>query len=147
MPDALCVEAGRYARLLLISGPNPRLEPGSVVVAEVAGITDDELAEYVALQERFGDLLREGTVDVDGAALDGIAGPATDELRVVLATPGFPAGGLARHLDSWRRSGFVSIPGSDRNAFDRWFELEQRSSADFQTIVVEQPNAPDDRRC
>jgi hypothetical protein len=145
--ESRCVEAGRYARLLLISGPNPRLEPGSVVVAEVAGITDDELAEYVALQERFGDLLREGTVDVDGAALEGIAGPATDELRVVLATPGFPAGGLARHLDSWRRSGFVSIPGSDRNAFDRWFELEQRSSADFQTIVVEQPNAPDDRPC
>jgi hypothetical protein len=145
--ESRCVEAGRYARLLLISGPNPRLEPGSVVVAEVAAISDDELAEYVALQERFGDLLREGTINVDGAALDGIAGPATDELRVVLATPGLPAGGLARHLDSWRRSGFVSIPAPDRNAFDRWFELEQRSSADYQTIVVEQPNAPDDRRC
>ncbi len=145
--DSRCAEAGRYERLLLISGPDPELAPGSVVVAEVAGITDDELAEYAALQERFGDLLRDGTIDVDGAAIDGISEPATDELREVLATPDLPATGLARHLDSWRRSGFVSIPASDRDAFDRWFELEQRSSADYQTIVVEQPSAPDDRRC
>ena len=145
--DSRCAEAGRYERLLLISGPDPELAPGSVVVAEVVGITDDELAEYAALQERFGDLLRDGTIDVDGAAIDGISEPATDELREVLATPDLPATGLARHLDRWWRSGLASIPASDRDAFDRWFELEQRSSADYQTIVVEQPSAPDDRRC
>ena len=49
-----CAEAGRFERLLLIVGPRPRLEPGSTIIAEVAGITDDELAEYAGLQDRFG---------------------------------------------------------------------------------------------
>jgi hypothetical protein len=145
--DSRCVEAGRYERLVLISGPDPELPPGSVVVAEVAGITEDELADHRALQQRFGDLLRDGTISVDDAALDDIATTATDELRTVLATPGLPAAGLARHLDSWQRAGYVDIPAAQRDQFDRWFEFEQRSSADYQTIVVEQPSAPDERRC
>jgi hypothetical protein len=145
--DSRCVEAGRYERLVLISGPDPELPPGSVVVAEVAGITEDELADHRALQQRFGDLLRDGTISVDDAALDDIATTATDELRTVLATPGLPAAGLARHLDSWQRAGYVDIPAAQRDQFDRWFEFEQRSSADYQTNVVEQPSAPDERRC
>ena len=145
--DSRCAEAGRYQRLLLISGKDPELAPGSVIVAEVIGITDNELAEYAALQGYFGGLLRDGTVDVDEAALEANGEPAIDELAAVVATPGLPASGLARHLDSWRRSGFVAVPAPQRNAFDRWFELEQRSSADYQTIVLEQPSAPDDRRC
>jgi hypothetical protein len=58
-----------------------------------------------------------------------------------------PADGLARHLDRWRRAGIVSIPESEDAAFARWFDLEQRSSADYQTIVVEQPGASDGRPC
>jgi hypothetical protein len=145
--DSRCAQAGRYERLLLISGPQPRLAPGSIVVADVAGMSDAELAEYAALQEEFGDLLRDGAIDLDGAALDTLAAESTEELRTVLATPEHPARGLARHLDGWRRFGFVTIPDERRDAFDRWFELEQRSSADYQTIVIEQPSAPDERRC
>jgi hypothetical protein len=145
--DSRCAEAGRYQRLVLISGRDPELAPGSVVVAEVVGITDDELAEYMTLQEYFGGLLRDGTVEVDAAALEATGEQATDELGVVLGTPGLPASGLARHLDRWRRSGLVAIPAPQRAAFNRWFELELRSSADYQTIVIEQPSAPDDRRC
>jgi hypothetical protein len=145
--ESRCAEAGRYERLLLISGPRPRLAPGSTVVAEVAGITDAELAEYADLQETFGNLLRDGAIDIDGAALDALEEESTEELRTVLASPDLPAAGLARHLDRWRRSGFVSIPSDQRDAFDRWFELEQRSSADYQTIVVEQPSAADEGRC
>ena len=77
-------------------------------------MTDDELSEYSMLQERFGDLLRDGSIDVDGEALDGLATPSVDELRAVLATPGLPATWLARHLDSWQRSGFVVDPGIGR---------------------------------
>jgi hypothetical protein len=145
--DSRCAEAGRFQRLVLISGANPPLARGSVVVAEVAAMTDDELDEYAALQQRFGDLLRDGDIEVDGAALDGIKASTTDELNAVLATPGLDATGMARHLDEWRRSGLVTIPSAEREGFDRWFELEQRSSADYQMIVVEQPSAPDDRRC
>jgi hypothetical protein len=145
--ESRCAEAGRYERVLLISGPEPRLAPGSTVVAEVAGMSDADLAEYAELQERFGALLRDGAIDVDTAALDALADESTGELRTVLTTPDLPAAGLARHLDEWRRSGFVIIPDDHREAFDRWFELEQRSSADYQTIVIEQPSAPDERRC
>jgi hypothetical protein len=145
--ESRCAEAGRYERLLLISGPEPQLTPGSTVVAEVAGISDAELVEYADLQERFGDLLRDGAIDVEGAALDVLGDESTEELRTVLATPDLPAAGLARHLDGWRRSGFVTIPDDRREAFDRWFELEQRSSADYQTVVIEQPSAPAEQRC
>jgi hypothetical protein len=145
--ESRCAEAGRHERVLLISGPQPQLEPGSTVIAEVAGISDAELAEYAELQEQFGDLLRDGAIDVDGDALDTLAEESTEELRTVLATPDLPAAGLARHLDVWRRSGFVMIPDDQRDAFDRWFELEQRSSADYQTIVIEQPSAADERPC
>ncbi len=145
--ESRCAEAGRHDRVLLISGPEPRLAPGSTVIAEVAGISDAELDEYADLQERFGDLLREGAIDVDGAALDALGEESTKELRTVLTTPDLPAAGLARHLDGWRRSGLVTIPQDQRDAFDRWFELEQRSSADYQTIVIEQPSTPDEQRC
>ena len=37
--ESRCVEAGRYQRLLLIAGADPELAPGSVIVAEVVGIT------------------------------------------------------------------------------------------------------------
>jgi len=57
----------------------------------------------------------------------------------VIDTPGMPAAGLARSLDHWRTWGYVDIPASERDAFDRWFDFEQRSSADFQTVVLEEP--------
>ena len=145
--ESRCAEAGRYQRVLLISGPRPQLVSGSTVVAEVVGMSDADLAEYAELQERFGDLLRDGAIDVDGAALDALDEASVEELRTVLATPNLSAAGLARHLDGWRRSGYVTIPSDERDAFDRWFELEQRSSADYQTIVFEQPSASDERRC
>jgi hypothetical protein len=143
-----CAATGRLPRLLLISGPDPRLAAGSEVVAAVAGMSDEDHAEYRRLQQHFGDLLRHGAVEIDSAALARLdEGEPHDELRAMLATPDVPADGLARHLDRWRRAGIVSIPESEDAAFARWFDLEQRSSADYQTIVVEQPGAGDGRRC
>ena len=69
------------------------------------------------------------------------------ELAAVLTTPDLPATGLARHLDGWQRSGIVSIPAAVGEDFAHWLQLEQRSSADFQTIVLEQPSVPDNRAC
>ncbi len=132
---------------LLIAGADPELAPGSVIVAEVVGISDEELAEYVTLQERFGDLLRDGAIDVDGLAHADVAAGPVGELDAVLASPDSPATGLARHLDGWRRSGIVSIPAAVGEDFAHWLQLEQRSSADYQTIVLEQPSAPDNRAC
>ncbi|MET0909432.1 MAG: hypothetical protein ABWZ99_08175 [Ilumatobacteraceae bacterium] len=145
--ESRCVEAGRFQRLLLIAGADPELAPGSVIVAEVVGITDTELAEYAALQRRFGELLRDDIIDVGGLADADVAPGPVDELAAVLTTPELPATGLARHLDGWQRSGIVSIPAAVGEDFARWLQLEQRSSADYQTIVLEQPSVPDNRAC
>jgi hypothetical protein len=146
--DSRCAEGGRHRRLLLISGPEPRLAAGTRVIAEVAALGVAERAEYRRLQERFGELLRNGAVTIDSEVLVPIALPeAITELRTVLATPDLPAEGLARHLDAWRRWGVVSIPESERRSFERWFELELRSSADFQTVVLEQPSTAEPTSC
>ena len=108
-----CVDPGRLPRLFLIAGKDPPLEPGSVVLASVVGIGDDELDEYTDLQAAFGDHLRAGEVTVDADAVRGTFGPATsqlDDVAAVLATPGRPAAGLARSLEAWQRWGYVHIP-------------------------------------
>lgn len=136
-----CAPAGEYQRLLLIAGPDPDLTPGSIVIAEVTGITTAELDEHVALYTRFGELLRSGRMTVDIEMISATLGDPVDEISEVLATPGLPAGGLARALDHWRSWGYVDIPAGERVAFERWFDLERRSSADYQTVVVEPPTA------
>lgn len=134
-----CAPSGEHQRILLIAGSGQELAPGSVVLAEVVGITDDELAEHVELQSRFGELLRAGVVAIDLHAITTALGEPVDKPAQVIDTPGMPATGLARSLDHWRSWGFVDVPSSERDAFDRWFELERRSSADFQTVVLEDP--------
>lgn len=145
--ESRCAESGRYPRLLLISGRDPALVPGSTVIAEVVAITGDELSEYVALQSHFGELLRAGTVAVHLGGVRFVLGGDTTKLESVLDTPGKRAGGLARSIDAWRRWGFVDIPASEIDAFDRWLELERRSSSDYQTVVLENPAPGDGATC
>jgi hypothetical protein len=143
-----CAPPGHLPRLLLISGAAPRLADGSDVVAGVEGMSAEDHAEHLRLQQRFGDLLRHGAIEIDSAVLARLGdGDAHEQLRAVLAAPDLPAAGLARHLDRWRRAGIVSIPESEDTAFARWFDLEHRSSADFQTVVVEHPGTGDGRPC
>jgi len=139
--ESRCAPSGEYQRILLIAGRNPAIKPGSIVLAEVVGITNEELAEYRQLQMHFGEMLRAGDVTVDQDAVVAVLGGSTDKLNDVIDTPGMPAAGLARSLDHWRTWGYAGIPTSERDAFDRWFDFEQRSSADFQTVVLEEPTA------
>jgi hypothetical protein len=145
--DSRCAEAGQYRRLLIISGRDPRLEPGSHVIASVAGMTEEELAEYRMLQAHFGDVLRSGVVEIDLGGVETVLGMSTEGVRDVLATDGTPAGGLARQMDQWMRWGLVTIPSTERDNFDRWFELEHRSVMDYQTVVVENAAPGDSSRC
>ena len=110
------------------------------MLAEVVGISNEELAEYRQLQMHFGELLRSGEMDVNTDAVVSILHGSIDKLNEVINTPGMRAAGLARSLDGWRSWGYVDMPASERDAFDRWFDLEHRSSADFQTVVVEPPS-------
>ena len=135
-------------RLLLISGAGSRRwRPARVIVAEVVGITDAELAEYAALQQRFGDLLRDGTIDVDGLAHADVAAGPLDELRGRADDPG-----AARRL-GWPAistaggdAGIVSIPAADGERLRR---AGSSSSNDRRPTTrrssLEQPSAPDDR--
>jgi hypothetical protein len=142
--ESRCAEAGRYQRLLLISGRDPALAPGATVIAEVVAITDDELAEYLELQAHFGDLIRDGTVSVHLGGIEYVLGEDTTKIEAVMNTPGMRAGGLARSMDAWRGWDFARVPPSEQDAFERWLELEKRSSSDYQTVVLENP-APGDR--
>lgn len=139
--DSRCVTPGALPRLFLLVGRNPTLAPGSRVLARVVGITGGELDEYAALQARFGDLLRDGAVTVDVDAVVSVLADPVADLDEVLATPGRPARGLARHLDAWRRWGYVEVPAGERAAFDRWVELEHRALTDFQTVVLLPPGS------
>ncbi len=139
--ESRCAESGEYPRLSLIVGENPRLVPGGRVLLRIVGITADELDEYAALQDRFGDLLRTGTVSVDVDALSTVPGDPFDDLQTVLATPDEPAAGVARDLEAWRLWGYVRVPSDQRQAFDRWVELERRVMVtDYQTLVLLPPS-------
>ena len=139
-----CVDPGVLPRLLLIAGKDPTLEPGSAVLAQVVGVSDAELDEYAELQAVFGDHLRSGDLSVDvprvRATFGAAAATQLDDIATVRGTPGQPAAGLARSLDEWRRWGYVHVPSSLRATFDRWYDLERRSSADYQTVVLAPPD-------
>ena len=145
--DSRCVEAGRYERLLLISGPTPSWRPDPSSSPRLPASPRTRSPTTTPCDSASANCSATARSRSTRQPLDDLATTATDELRTVLTTPGLPAAGLARHLDSWRRAGYVDIPAAEREQFDRWFELEQRSSADYQTIVVEQPSAPDQVRC
>ncbi len=89
--DSRCAMAGDHPRLFLIIGRDPRLEPGSRVLLRLAAITDDELIELEELDERFGDLLRDGTVRVDVDDVVAVLGDPVSRLEHVLSTPDQPA--------------------------------------------------------
>ena len=145
--ESRCAEAGQYQRLLLISGRDPALAPGSTVIAEVVAITPAELDEYIELQAYFGDLIRDGTVFVHLGGIDYVLREDTTKIEAVMNTPGMRAGGLARSMDAWRGWDFVRVPVSERGAFERWLELEKRSSSDYQTVVLENPAPGDGATC
>jgi hypothetical protein len=145
--ESRCAEAGRYPRILIISGRDPDLAPDSTIVARVEAVTDAELDDYEALQTHFGDALRSGLLDVDPDDVDRIFGARSDDLRRVLGTEGMQAAGLARQLAIWRSWGIVDVPETEREAFDRWVDLEERAIHDFQTIVIENPVAGDRQPC
>jgi hypothetical protein len=141
--ESRCVAPGVLPRLFLVPGADPELEPGSQVIAAVAGIDQAELDEYHALQVEFGERLRSGDVTVDVASVrstfgDAVAGQL-DDLATVRATRGAPAAGLARSLHEWRLWGYVEVAADARGAFDRWYDLERRSSADYQSVVLVPP--------
>jgi hypothetical protein len=140
--ESRCAESGEYPRLSLISGKDPQLVSGSRVLLRIVGITAAELDEYAALQDRFGDLLRAGTVKVDVDALSALRGVLFDDLQAVLSTPDAPATSLARHLAAGRQWGDVRIPSDQRQAFDRWVELEQREVIAYQALVLMPPSEP-----
>ena len=134
-----CAPPATLPRLFLVMARRPELEPGSRVLARVEAFTDAERTEMEELQERFGELLRGGSVALDLDAITTVLDPDLDDLLAVFTTPGAPAAGLSADVEEWRRWGFAEVPVPAREAYDRWVTLEQRSVTDYQTLLLAPP--------
>jgi hypothetical protein len=102
----------------------------------VDGFSEPDAAELEALDRRFGDWLRDGSVGVDAATLEYVAGRELPELRDVLETPGRSATGLAALLGRWPDWGVVDVPAELEGEYDRWIDLQKRSTADNVTVLL-----------
>jgi hypothetical protein len=139
-----CERGQATGRIVLAdAGGDPIARDGEVMLADVDAFTDADAAELAALERAFGGWLRDGTVDVDLAGVQYLAGRELAELREVLSTPGRSATGLAALLGTYPDWGVVDVPRHLRDDYDRWIELQTRSAVDDVTILLAPPSLVD----
>jgi hypothetical protein len=135
-----CERGRAVGRIVLAdAGGDPVVRDGEVVLADVDAFRADGRAQLAALDRRFGDLLRDGRVELDRAGLELLAGGEVPGLAPVLSSPGTPATGLATVLAPWTGWGVVDVPADLQDDFDRWVDLETRSSLEVVTILLAPP--------
>jgi hypothetical protein len=132
-----CDEGRAATRIILAdAGRDPARREGETVLAHVDGFSDADAAALEALDRQFGDWLRDGSVDLDVPTLEYLAGRELPELRQVLETPGRSATGLAALLGPWPNWGVLDVPAELEDEFDRWIDLQKRSTADIVTVLL-----------
>ncbi len=132
-----CDEGQAMARIVVAdAGGDPAPREGETVLAHVDGFSDADAAELEALDRQFGDWLRDGSVDLDVPTLEFLAGRELPELRQVLETPGRNATGLAALLGPWPNWGVLDVPAELEDEFDRWTDLQKRSTVDIVTVLL-----------
>jgi hypothetical protein len=132
-----CEEGQAVGRIVLAdAGGDPVPRDGEVVLAHVDEFSDTDQADLEALDRRFGEWLRDGTVGVELGGLEYLAGRELPELQAVLTTPGHPATGLASFLSPWRMWGVIRVPADLDDDFDRWDDLQLRSTIEDVTILL-----------
>lgn len=132
-----CETGSAAARLILADGPLATfVEDGQQVIAEVDGLAPAEAAELTALDEAFGDRLRDGSVAVDVDGFEFFGWEPSPTLLDVLADPSMPANGLAQYLSDWRVFDVVTVPPEHDEQFRRWRDLEERSIFDRVAIIL-----------
>jgi hypothetical protein len=131
-----CDEGRAETRIVLAdAGGDPAPREGETVLAHVDGFSDADAAELEALDRRFGEWLRDGSVDLDVSTLEYLAGRELPELQV-LETPGRSATGLAALLGPWPNWGVLDVPAELEDEFNRWIDLQKRSTADIVTVLL-----------
>ncbi len=132
-----CEEGDAVGRIVLAdSGGDPTARDGERVLAHVDEFSAGDEAELVELDRRFGDRLRDGTVDVDVDAVEYLTAQEQPGLRAVLSTPNLPATGLAVPLAPLRAWGLLEVPPELDDDFDRWNDLHTRSDVEDVTILL-----------
>ena len=132
-----CEQGDAVNRIVLAdAGGDPVARDGETVLAHVDAFTDADRAELIDLDRRFGDWLRDGSVEFDLGGLEYFAGGPLPGLDAVLTTPGQPATGLARTLAPWQAWGLIHMPRDLRAAFERWIDLHTRSVLEDVTILL-----------
>jgi hypothetical protein len=130
--------------VLTDEGGSPAPREGEIVVAHVDAFSESDEAELLALDQQFGDWLRDGSMGVDIPALEFLAGREVPVLRDVVSSPGVPASGAARILARWSEWRAVDIPNELQPSFRRWVDLEVGSALDVVTVLVAPPFADRD---
>jgi hypothetical protein len=134
---ARCERGEASARIVLADGSGDRRpHDGEVVLAHVDGFTDSDAAELAELDRRFGDGLRDGSIDLDLAEFERRAGREVPELRAVLSTPGLSATGLASMIAVASELGVLEMPQELGDDVDDWVDLQIRSTAEDVTILL-----------
>lgn len=121
-----------------------------VLLASVAGLTDAQAERSRELADRFGELLRDGTVSVAGDAVEAMGGEVPALVDRVRDTEGLSARTLATFLHDWAYFGAVSVGGDDadrvRDELDEWYRLERGAADDRMAIYLTriEPTGVDD---
>lgn len=132
-----CDDGRALDRIVLAdAGGDPAVRPGEVTLAHVDAFGPDDEAELAELDRRFGDWLRDGTLELDLPALQFLAGGEVPGLDPVLSAPGLPATGLATTLSPWTAWELVDVPSELERDFDRWVDLQTRSRLEVVTILL-----------
>jgi hypothetical protein len=138
-----CEHGEATARIVLADAAgDPRPHAGEVVLAHVDAFTDNDAAELADLDRRFGDGLRDRSLDLDLAEFERRAGrEPPPELRAVLSTPGLSATGLASTIAEASELGVLDMPDEFGDDVDEWVDLQIRSTAEDVTILLSPPPA------
>jgi hypothetical protein len=132
-----CERGDATARIMLAdAGGEPQPRDGEVVLAHVDGFTDLDASELADLDRRFGDGLRDGSLELDLAEFERQAGREVPELRAVLSTPGLSATGLAATIAQASEYGLLDMSDDLGDDLDEWVDLQIRSTAEDVTILL-----------
>jgi hypothetical protein len=132
-----CADASDLSRIFLVDiGGYAEPAQGEAVLAHVDAFTDDDEAALDALDQQFGDWLRDGTVLVDLPMLEFLDGRQNLALRRVMSSPDQPASGLAATVRRWTAWGVVDLDGKQHDELDRWVDLQVRSRMEDVTILL-----------
>jgi hypothetical protein len=132
-----CDDGDAVSRIVLAdAGGDPLARPGESILAHVDEFSADDERELAGIERRFGDALRDGTVELDVEGFEFLTGELPRDLRDVLSTPGRAATGLASTIAFTRSWGVSEMSADLHHELDRWIDLQERAAVEDVTILL-----------